>query len=48
MRLEYLFPTIMIGLNIASAICYGFQCNWRMAIYWIAAATLTSCVTYGK
>jgi hypothetical protein len=48
MKLEYLFPTIMIGLNIASAIYYGFQYNWRMAIYWIATATLTSCVTYGK
>lgn len=48
MRIEYIFPVIMIGLNIASAICYAFQTNWRMAIYWIAAATLTSCVTFGK
>jgi hypothetical protein len=46
MKMEYIFPTIMIGLNIASAVCYGFQYNWRMAIYWISAATLTSCVTY--
>ena len=25
---------------------YTFRANWRMAIYWLAAATLTACVTY--
>lgn len=46
MKTEYIFPTILIGLDIASAVPYAFKCNWRMAIYWLAAATLTACVTY--
>ena len=48
MRPEYIFPTVMIGLSMASAMCYATQMNWRMTIYWIAAATLTSCVTFGE
>ena len=48
MKPEYIFPIAMIGLNIASAMCYAVQSNWRMAIYWIAAATLTSCVTFAE
>lgn len=46
MKLEWIFPTLIIGLNIASAIAYAVQVNWKMALYWIAAATLTACVTY--
>lgn len=46
MKIEWLFPTLIIGLNIASAMCYMFQTNWKMGLYWIAAATLTACVTY--
>ena len=48
MKLEYIFPTIIIGLNLASAICYGLQSNFRMMLYWIAGATLTACVTYTR
>ena len=48
MKLEYIFPTIIIGLNLASAICYGVQNNFRMMLYWIAGATLTACVTYTR
>ena len=46
MKLEWMFPTLIIGLNIASAIVYAVQFNWKMALYWTAAATLTACVTY--
>ena len=46
MRSEYLFPTVLIALDVGAAIVYAKVCNWRMMIYWLAAATLTACVTY--
>ena len=46
MKSEYIFPTELIALDIAAAIPYGFTGNLRMMIYWLAAATLTACVTY--
>ena len=46
MKTEYIFPTVLIALDIAAAIPYGFKGNVRMMIYWLAAATLTACVTY--
>lgn len=45
-KTEYIFPTVLIALDIAAAIPYGFKGNVRMMIYWLAAATLTACVTY--
>lgn len=46
MKTEWIFPTLIIGLNIASAVAYAAQSNWKMGLYWVAAATLTACVTY--
>lgn len=46
MKAEYLFPTLLIGLDIATSIPYAAKCNWRMMVYWLAAATLTACVTF--
>lgn len=46
MRSEWIFPTVLIALDVAAAIPYAVKFNWRMAIYWLAAATLTACVTY--
>lgn len=45
-RTEYIFPTVLIALDVLAALPYAWHCNWRMAIYWLAAATLTACVTY--
>ena len=33
-------------MNVAAAIPYGVKGNFRMMAYWLAAATLTACVTY--
>lgn len=41
-----IFPTILIILDICAAIAYIPGGNWKMAVYWIAAATLTAMVTY--
>ena len=41
----YLFPAISIGLNVASATTYAYYGDWNRTIYWLAAATLTTCIT---
>lgn len=46
MKSEYIFPTVLIALDVFAAIPYAAKGNWRMTIYWLAAATLTACVTY--
>ena len=46
MRTEQIFPSILIALDVAAALVYAFKADWRMAIYWLAAATLTACVTF--
>lgn len=46
MKSEYIFPTALIALDVAAAVPYAAKCNWRMMVYWLAAATLTACVTY--
>ena len=46
MRIEWIFPSVLIALDVAAAMPYAFHCNWRMMIYWLAAATLTACVTF--
>ena len=46
MKAEYLFPTALIALDVCAALVYAARVDWRMAIYWFSAATLTACVTY--
>lgn len=46
MKIEYIFPTTLIALDVLAAIPYAVRGNIRMMIYWLAAATLTACVTY--
>lgn len=46
MRYEKLFPTLLIVLDICAALAYVPTGEWRKVIYWIAAATLTTCVTW--
>ena len=46
MRTEYIFPTVLIALDVCAAVPYAVRGNLRMMVYWLAAATLTACVTY--
>jgi hypothetical protein len=46
MKYTYIFPSILIALDVLSAIAYGFSKDLRQVIYWLAAATLSACVTY--
>lgn len=41
-----IFPIILISLDIGAAIVYAIHRDPRHAIYWIAAAILTSTVTF--
>lgn len=43
-----IFPTVLIIMSLGSALVYaskGFH-EWRMIVYWLAAAALTTVVTY--
>jgi hypothetical protein len=39
------FPFMLIVLDVSAAIVYATYGDWRRMIYWLAAATLTLCVT---
>lgn len=41
-----IFPTTLIVLDLAASAVYAVYGDWRRAIYWFAAAVLTTCVTY--
>lgn len=40
-----LFPTLLILLDLCAAAGY-LGSDWRKVVYWIAAAVLTTVVTY--
>jgi hypothetical protein len=41
-----LFPIILIILDVSASIVYMFDGDIKRTIYWIAAGTLTACVTF--
>jgi hypothetical protein len=41
-----IFPAILIVLDVAAAIVYVSEHDWRKVVYWLAAATLTTVVTF--
>ena len=41
-----LFPTILIVLDVCAALTYVPTGEWRRVIYWLAAATITTVVTW--
>jgi hypothetical protein len=40
------FPSLLIALDLCAAAAYVFAYDYRRAIYWLAAAVLTTCVTF--
>ena len=46
MKAEYWFPSALIALDACAALVYAVKFDFRMALYWFAAATLTACITY--
>lgn len=43
---EYIFPVILIVLQLGAGIMCAIDKNIRMSVYWIAAAILNICVTF--
>jgi hypothetical protein len=39
------FPWILVFLNVCAAFTYSWQGNYRLTVYWLAAAVLTTTVT---
>jgi type IV secretory pathway VirB2 component (pilin) len=46
MKHQYLFPVLLIVIQMCAGIVYGVSEDWRKAIYWIAAAVLNITVTF--
>jgi hypothetical protein len=40
------FPALLIVLDLAAAVVYAVEPDWRRATYWTAAAVLTFAVTF--
>lgn len=46
MRSEYIFPLLLILLDVGAAIIYALQKDYKKSVYWIAAAVLNITVTF--
>ena len=44
----WIFPLILIVLDVLAAGCYGCNVDWRKLIYWLSAAVLTASVTFQR
>ena len=44
--MTFVFPTLLILLDVAAAAVYAAGGDWRRVVYWVAAAVLTGCVTF--
>lgn len=38
MKSEYIFPTVLIALDVCASVPYAVRGNLRMMVYWLAAA----------
>ena len=46
-QVEKWLPTLLIIIDVCAAGVYLTQFKWWFVGYWLAAAILTTCVTYG-
>ena len=46
MKSTYIFPIILIALDIGAAVICAVNKDWKKAVYWIAAAVLNAAVTF--
>jgi hypothetical protein len=42
----WVFPTILIVLDVVASVVYALNGDVRRAIYWFAAAVLTAAITF--
>lgn len=46
MKSTYIFPVILIAMDIGAAVMCAVNKEYKKCIYWIAAAVLTVTVTF--
>ena len=46
MSTKYIFPLLLIVLDVGAAVVYTLNKDYKIATYWIAAAVLNICVTF--
>lgn len=46
MKTQYIFPLVLIALDVGASAMYLCAGDWKKAIYWIAAAVLNWAVTF--
>lgn len=43
---EYIFPLLLILLDLGAVVIYAVQKDYKKAVYWIAAGVLNITVTF--
>ena len=46
MNYKYIFPLALIVLNFGAAVLNAIYKDYKMSVYWLAAAVLNICVTF--
>lgn len=46
MKAQYIFPIVMIVLDLCAGAVYAVQGDYKKLIYWLAAAVLNAAVTF--
>ncbi|MBR4543566.1 MAG: hypothetical protein IKO53_05070 [Lachnospiraceae bacterium] len=46
MKKEYIFPVLLMVLDIGAGVMCGISGDYKKLIYWIAAAVLNAAVTF--
>ncbi len=48
MKPTYIFPAVMIIMDIGASVMCVIGKDYKKAVYWVAAAVLNACVKFGK
>ena len=43
---EYIFPLLLILLDLGAAVIYAIQGDYKKTVYWLAAAVINVTVTF--
>ena len=46
MKKEYIFPIVLMILDVGAGIIYAYAGDYKKCVYWIAAAVLNAAVTF--
>lgn len=46
MKATQILPSVLIVIDVAAALVYVFAHDFKHALYWLSAATLTATVTF--